>query len=86
MKKYFDTFLLFGSLGLLVIWVDQFIYKGVDMKDCYFFLMFAIAGFLTYLFRRGQKKMDADKSKEEAPKKSMEARLKANYGKKKKKS
>ena len=83
MKKYFDTFLLFGSLALLVMWVDQFLYEDVDMKDSYFFLMFALSGFLFYLYRRGQKKIIKDK---EVPiKKNLESQLKKNFGKKKSK-
>lgn len=81
MKKYFNTFLLFGSLALLVMWVDQFLYKGVSMKDSYFFLMFALSGFLFYLYRRGQRKINEEK--EEPIKENMETRLKASYGKKK---
>ncbi|MFT5884906.1 MAG: hypothetical protein ACI9IP_001363 [Arcticibacterium sp.] len=84
MKKYFNTFLLFGSLALLIMWVDQFIYKGVDLKDSYFFLMFALSGFLFYLYRRGQIKMN-QKDQEEPKKKSLETRAKANLGKKKSK-
>lgn len=59
MKKtpFLDTILLFASLALLIMWVDQFIYKGVSLKDTYFFLMFSLAGFLTYLYRRGVRKM-----------------------------
>jgi hypothetical protein len=83
MKKYFDTFLLFGSLALLVMWVDQFLYKDVDMKDSYFFLMFALSGFLLYLYRRGKKKINEEK--EEPIKKNLEAQLKKNFGKKKSK-
>ncbi len=82
MKKYFDTFLLFGSLALLIIWVDQFIYKGVGLKDSYFFLMFALSGFLFYLYRKGQSKMK-EQDKEEPKKKSLESRVKADFGKKK---
>jgi hypothetical protein len=83
MKKYFDTFLLFGSLALLVMWVDQFLYKDVDMKDSYFFLMFALSGFLLYLYRRGKKKINEEK--EEPIKKNLKAQLKKNFGKKKSK-
>ncbi|MFT4733656.1 MAG: hypothetical protein ACI9DJ_000991 [Algoriphagus sp.] len=81
MKKYYNTFLLFGSLALLIMWVDQFIYKGVDMKDSYFFLMFALSGILLYLYRRGQTKMEQQDQKE-PKKKSLETRVKANLGKK----
>ena len=53
--KLLDALILFGSLGLLIIWVDQFIYKGVDLKDSYFFLMLSLAGFLFYVYRRGNR-------------------------------
>jgi hypothetical protein len=53
--KLLDALILFGSLGLLVIWVDQFIYKDVDLKDSYFFLMLSLAGFLFYVYRRGNR-------------------------------
>ncbi len=59
--KLADTLILFGSLALLIMWVDQVVYKGVSMKDSYFFLMFALAGFLFYVYRRGQRKLDEDK-------------------------
>lgn len=52
-----DTLLLFASLAFLVMWVDQFLYKGISLKDSYFFLMFSVAGFLTYVYRRGVRKM-----------------------------
>lgn len=65
-KKYADTFLLFGSLAFLVMWVDQYIYKGVSIADSYFFIMFAMAGFLFYTYRRGLKKMEEKNAKKEA--------------------
>ena len=52
-----DTLLLFASLALIIMWVDQFLYKGVSLKDSYFFLMFGLAGFLAYVYRRGVRKM-----------------------------
>ncbi|MBL0326896.1 MAG: hypothetical protein IPP61_17310 [Cytophagaceae bacterium] len=55
--KLFDSLLLFGSLGLLVIWSDQFIYKNVSFKDSYFLLMFGLGGFLYYVYRRGNSKL-----------------------------
>jgi hypothetical protein len=58
--KLIDSLILFGSLGFLVIWVDQVIYKNVDLKDSYFLLMFALGGFLYYVYRRGVKKMNKD--------------------------
>ncbi len=66
MKKYINTFLLFGSLAFLIMWVDQVLYKSVDFKDSYFFLMFSLAGFFYYLYRRGNdvlaKKDEEEKS------------------------
>ncbi|MFN4084984.1 MAG: hypothetical protein ACK4LB_03515 [Spirosomataceae bacterium] len=60
MKKtpIWDTLLLFASLALIIMWVDQFLYKGVSLKDSYFFLMFGLAGFLFYVYRRGLRKMN----------------------------
>lgn len=73
MKKtsILDTLLLFASLALLVMWVDQFLYKGVSLKDSYFFLMFSVAGFLTYVYRRGVRKMAEN---QETPKTSEKKR------------
>lgn len=51
--KLFDAVLLFASLALLIMWVDQVVYKKVDMKDSYFFLMFSLGGFLYYVYRKG---------------------------------
>ncbi|MCA0362736.1 MAG: hypothetical protein U0V04_01165 [Spirosomataceae bacterium] len=64
--KLFDSLLLFGSLGLLIIWSDQVIYKNAGFKDSYFLLMFGLGGFLYYVYRRGIKKLnekDKDKKK-----------------------
>jgi uncharacterized membrane protein required for colicin V production len=63
--KGFDIILLFISLGFLVIWVDQFFYKSVDLKDSYFFLMFSLSGFLYFLYRKGQSQLTQDSSKKE---------------------
>jgi hypothetical protein len=65
--KLVDSLILFGSLAFLVMWVDQ-IYKGVAMKDSYFFLMFSLAGFLFYVYRRGQRKIEEQKHPEKKPK------------------
>lgn len=62
MKKYLNTLILFGSLAFLIMWVDRILYKGEELKYNYFFLMFALAGFLFYTYRRGLQKM---KEKEE---------------------
>lgn len=62
-EKLVNTLILFGSLAFLVMWIDQFLYKGVSIKDSYFFLMFALAGFLFYTYRRGVR---ITKEKEEA--------------------
>ena len=58
--KLVDALILFGSLGFLVIWVDQFLYKGVDLKDSYYLLMFSMVGFLAYVYRKGQNKIKKD--------------------------
>ncbi len=58
--KLVDALILFGSLGFLVIWVDQFLYKGVDLKDSYYLLMFSMVGFLAYVYRKGQNKIIKD--------------------------
>jgi hypothetical protein len=42
---------------MLVMFADQFVYKKVSFADCYFFLMFGIAGFFYYTYRRGLRKM-----------------------------
>jgi hypothetical protein len=64
MKRYINTFLLFGSLALLIMWVDQVLYKGADFKDSYFFLMFSLAGFFYYLHRRGNEIIENKKNEE----------------------
>jgi hypothetical protein len=65
-NKIVETLLLFGSLAFLVMWVDQFLYKDADIKDSYFFLMFALAGFLFYTYRRGQRiQREKDEKKSE---------------------
>jgi hypothetical protein len=64
--KIINTLILFASLGLLVMWVDQFIYKGVDLKDSYFFLMFSVSGFLYYTYRRGLQKINEDSEKKDS--------------------
>lgn len=84
MKKYLNTFLLFGSLALLVMWVDQFLYKDVSIKDSYFFLMFALAGFLFYTYRKGIDKQKEALEKKEAEEKAKKPIIKATIGNKKK--
>jgi hypothetical protein len=88
-NKIVETLLLFGSLAFLVMWVDQFLYEGADIKDSYFFLMFALAGFLFYTYRRGQriqKEKDENKNAEPTKKPTVKAGItsKANVSKKKK--
>lgn len=75
-NKLFESLLLFGSLAFLVMWVDQFFYKSVEIKDSYFFLMFALAGFLFYTYRRGvrlqsEKAETKDSEQPQAKKKSI---------------
>lgn len=55
--KLVDALILFGSIGFLVIWVDQFIYKKVAFSDTYFLLMLSISGLLYFLYRRGVQKL-----------------------------
>jgi hypothetical protein len=64
------------------MWVDQFLYKDVAIKDSYFFLMFAMAGFLLYTYRRGIEKQK--ETKENTQKKDNKPLLKATVGNKKK--
>ncbi|MCP9769845.1 hypothetical protein EGI22_18220 [Lacihabitans sp. LS3-19] len=61
--KLLDALILFGSIGFLVIWVDQFIYKGVAFSDTYFLLMLAISGLLYFLYRRGLQKLKDNQGK-----------------------
>lgn len=83
-NKIFETLLLFGSLAFLIMWVDQFLYKDVEIKDSYFFLMFALAGFLFYTYRRGQRiQQEKLENKDHEPKKKTV--VKASTSSKKKK-
>lgn len=81
MKKYLKTFVLFGSLAFLIMWVDQVLYKGVSFKDSYFFLMFALAGFLIYTYMRGKDKMEEQENDEKPQKRD---KIKPSIGSKKK--
>lgn len=96
-NKLIETVLLFGSLGFLVMWVNEFIYKGSEIKDSYFFLMFALAGFLFYTYRRGSrvqlekqaKQNDVDDKKKPVVKTTASSKVassKAAISKKKKQS
>ena len=84
-NKIIETLLLFGSLALLVMWVDQFLYKDVEIKDSYFFLMFALAGFLFYTYRRGQRiQREKLEEKVDEPKKKPTVKASISSSKKKK--
>lgn len=61
--KLLDTLLIFASLGFLVIWVDQFIYKNVAFSDTYFWLMFGLGGIMYALYRRGVQKLNDNQGK-----------------------
>ena len=61
--KLVDVLIFFGSIGFLVICVDQFIYKGVPFSDTYFLLMFGIGGVLFALYRRGIQKLKDNQGK-----------------------
>ncbi|WP_337042859.1 hypothetical protein [Emticicia sp. 17c] len=77
--KLIEAVILFASLAFLIMFVDQALYKKVALKDSYFFLMFSVAGFLYYTYRRGLRKIK-EKQEEEAKKaekpKKIEQRLK----------
>ena len=62
--KLVDSLIWFGSVGFLVIWVDQFLYKDVAFVDTYFWLMLGLGGIMLALYRRGlQKIKDNNKDK-----------------------
>lgn len=69
MKKYLNTLILFGSLAFLIMWIDRIVYKGEALKFNYFFLMFALAGFLFYTYRRGLDKIKKDQEEQSSNKK-----------------
>ncbi len=77
--KLIESIILFASLAFLIMFVDQALYKKVPLSDSYFFLMFSLAGFLFYTYRRGLRKIK-EKQAEEAKKgekpKSIEQKLK----------
>ena len=77
--KLIESLILFASLAMLIMFVDQALYKHVPLKDSYFFLMFSVAGFFYYTYRRGMRIMN-EKKEEEAKKevkpKKMEDRFK----------
>jgi hypothetical protein len=61
--KILDTLILFGSIGFLVIWVDQFIYKSVPFSDTYFWLMLGLGGLMLAMYRRGIQKLKDNQGK-----------------------
>jgi hypothetical protein len=68
--KILETILVFISFGFITIWVDQYIYKDASLGNSYFWLMFALGSFMTYLYLRGkrvlkqqQNQPDKDKGK-----------------------
>jgi len=77
--KLFESIILFASLAFLVMFVDQALYKKVALKDSYFFLMFSVAGFLFYTYKRGlrkiKEKQEAEANKKDEKPKSIEKRL-----------
>jgi hypothetical protein len=62
--KLIESLILFASLALLIMFVDQALYKHVPLKDSYFFLMFSVAGFFYYTYRRGLRLMNEKKEEE----------------------
>ncbi|WP_305952270.1 hypothetical protein [Emticicia oligotrophica] len=77
--KLIESIILFASLAFLTMFVDQALYKSVPLKDSYFFLMFAVAGFFYYTYRRGlriMKEKKEEEAKTEVKPKKIEDRLK----------
>ena len=77
--KLIESIILFASLAFLIMFVDQALYKKVPLSDSYFFLMFSLAGFLFYTYRRGLRKIKekkAEEAKKEERPKNIEQRLK----------
>lgn len=77
--KLIESIILFASLAFLIMFVDQAIYKKAPLSDSYFFLMFSLAGFLFYTYRRGLRKIkekQADEAKKEEKPRKIEQRLK----------
>ena len=77
--KLTESLILFASLAMLIMFVDQALYKHVSLKDSYFFLMFSIAGFFYYTYRRGIRIMNEkkdDEEKKEVKSKKIEGRIK----------
>lgn len=77
--KLTESLILFASLAMLIMFVDQALYKHVSLKDSYFFLMFSIAGFFYYTYRRGIRIMNEkkdDEAKKEVKSKKIEGRIK----------
>ena len=77
--KLIESLILFASLAMLIMFVDQALYKHVSIKDSYFFLMFSVAGFFYYTYRRGMRIMNEKKeadAKKEVKSKKIEDRIK----------
>ena len=75
--KILDSIILFTGLAFLIMWVNEFIYKHATFKDSYFFLMFSLALFLGYVYRRGLRKIEQQKNIEKPTKKvSIKQKLK----------
>jgi hypothetical protein len=77
--KLIESLILFASLAMLIMFVDQALYKHVSLKDSYFFLMFAVAGFFYYTYRRGLRIMNEkkeDEAKKDPKSKKIEDRIK----------
>ncbi len=79
--KLTESLILFASLAMLIMFVDQALYKQVALKDSYFFLMFSVAGFFYYTYRRGLRLMN--EKKEEMTKKDEKVKKIADRLKKK---
>ncbi|AFK02329.1 hypothetical protein Emtol_1180 [Emticicia oligotrophica DSM 17448] len=77
--KLVESIILFASLAFMAMFIDQALYKHVPLRDSYFFLMFSVAGFFYYTYRRGlrimKEKQEQEAKGNEKPKK-IEDRLK----------
>jgi hypothetical protein len=62
--KILETALIFISFGFITIWVDQYLYKGASLGNSYFWLMFALGSFMTYLYLRGKRVMKQQQDKD----------------------
>ena len=66
--KLIEAIFAFAAFGFATIWADQYIYKGASWGNSYFYIMFALAAFMGYLYFRGKRIMKANENKNEGSK------------------